>query len=161
MCFSCSNRYVTQRTVKKNCSIFFTDIEIPPPSKSSWYSCEYVSILKFEKKRRTPHGVKYTAHFTQSSRRRLLSLRPLTPPYVRFRIRRFLICFEVQPVSQAVTRVPVGQRISSEKPDSCGMLRSSTMVLCRSWRISTRVPQLTLASSVLSPLYKGVSIDAI
>ena len=30
-----------------------------------------------------------------SSRRRACALRPLTPPYVRFRIRRFLNCFEI------------------------------------------------------------------
>ena len=46
----------------------------------------------------------------QSSRRRTHVLRPLTPPYVRFRIRRFMGYFETLEYDQAVTQVQVDQR---------------------------------------------------
>jgi len=61
-----------------------------------------------------------------SSRRRAHALRPLTPPYVRFRIRRFMKYLEVYAVRLTGSRVPCDQSISLGTPRSCVPLPNST-----------------------------------
>ena len=57
----------------------------------------YVKMTKHDQEGHTEKGIEYlevgVLHIAdKSSRRRIHIRRPLTPPYVRFRIRRFRLC---------------------------------------------------------------------
>jgi branched-chain amino acid transport system substrate-binding protein len=62
----------------------------------------------------------------ESSRRRAHALRPLTPPYVRFRIRRFMVYVETSEPDPVVTRDQFDQRRFWERHSSCVLPQSST-----------------------------------
>ena len=71
---------------------------------------------------RTPRGV----GISESSRGRGHPRRPLTPPYVRFRIRRFMKDTGVVASYRAATPAPDDQRRTSGRPRSCGWRHCST-----------------------------------
>ena len=52
----------------------------------------------------------HTDSHTESGRRRAYALRPPTPPYVRFRIRRFMVYVEPAEPDPGVTQDQVDQR---------------------------------------------------
>ncbi len=68
----------------------------------------------------------HTKSHTESSRRRAHALRPLTPPYVRFRIRRFMVYVETSEPDPVVTRDQFDQRSFWERQGSCVLPQSST-----------------------------------
>jgi len=70
------------------------------------------------------------------TRRRAYSRRPLTPPYVRFRIRRFINELAWPAYSRAVIEVQGNQSIASEMLGSCARHRRSTTARGHWWRIS-------------------------
>jgi len=95
-----------------------------------------------------------------SGRRRGCPRRPPTPPYVRFRIRRFMKHTEAAADDQAVTRVQMYQRSAWETPRSYARRRSSTTGHAR-WRPTAThgPPQVHVSSGSLHGC-KGVSIVA-
>ena len=95
-----------------------------------------------------------------SSRRRTYVPRPLTPPYVRFRIRRFMKHIEVFAVDRAVTQVQVDQRSVWGKTGSCARPRRSTRGLARWWQTSKPALPPNHTSSGSLPEYKAVSTAA-
>jgi hypothetical protein len=89
--------------------------------------------------------------FELSSRRRDHSRRPLTPPYIRFRIRRFMVGSEAEKLYQARIPDPTCRRPSSARLRSCAKRHCSTTARDRWWHSSTPALQLTLTSSDSSP----------
>lgn len=95
-----------------------------------------------------------------SSRRRIYIRRPLTPPCVRFRIRRFRL-YEYASLSCSVLRlVPADPTASLAARDSYVTHPSSTMGFGRGtlicWPELRPVPE----SSVFGPSWRAVSTDA-
>jgi len=97
----------------------------------------------------------------RSGRRRSHPRRPPTPPYVRFRIRRFMIESGSAGEYPPATPAPCGRRRLSGTRGSCGWLRRSTRHRARWLPSATRAPPSILASSASWPGRRCACIDAL
>jgi hypothetical protein len=77
----------------------------------------------------------------KSSRRGVHTPRPLTPPYVRFRIRRFISTVQNPDVCREAKQVQADQRVLLEMRGSYAPLPRSTKDRGRCMQISTPVPR--------------------
>ena len=95
-----------------------------------------------------------------SGRRRGHPRRPPTPPYVRVRIRRFMIESGSAGGYPPATPAPCGRRTTSGTRGSCGWPRRSTRHRARWSPSATRAPRSILASAAFWPEQKGACIGA-